>query len=154
MPQLSGSVCWVPLSCVSGGGCCASQRLTAPAAAKLLLLYFATTCTGLNRIRRTHPFCLLRVLLLPLTLNPCPTHCIHAHLLLQLGGHLPASLGQLKRLAHLSLNDNSFTGSIPAEWGGMKGLQKLYMYNNPGVKTLSLLWLCFHCCLFDSAVRS
>jgi hypothetical protein len=49
---------------------------------------------------------------------------------LQLSGSLPASLGRLSKLATLSLNDNQFSGKIPASWSGMTSLSKLWLYNN------------------------
>jgi len=49
----------------------------------------------------------------------------------QLSGSLPASLGDLKQLARLSINDNNFSGTLPSSWGGMSKLEKLYAYNNP-----------------------
>lgn len=49
----------------------------------------------------------------------------------QLTDALPASYGRLRSLERLSLNDNSFSGSIPSSWGNMGSLVKVYMYNNP-----------------------
>ncbi|KAF8378104.1 hypothetical protein HHK36_029440 [Tetracentron sinense] len=49
----------------------------------------------------------------------------------QLSGHLPDSLGHLKKLTSLQLARNSFWGSIPASIGSLSFLKELDLFINP-----------------------
>ncbi|HEY6320422.1 MAG TPA: hypothetical protein VJA16_02560 [Thermoanaerobaculia bacterium] len=48
----------------------------------------------------------------------------------QFSGDIPAGLGQLAGLTLLTLNGNQLTGEIPAELGQLTKLTKLWLYNN------------------------
>ncbi|KAF8399934.1 hypothetical protein HHK36_015805 [Tetracentron sinense] len=48
----------------------------------------------------------------------------------KLGANLPNSLGLLKNLRYLQLQENSFLGSIPASIGSLSSLKELYLSNN------------------------
>jgi Leucine-rich repeat (LRR) protein/tRNA A-37 threonylcarbamoyl transferase component Bud32 len=48
----------------------------------------------------------------------------------ELGGHIPAALGNCHQLTILDLADNGLSGSIPVTFGFLQALEQLMLYNN------------------------
>lgn len=50
-----------------------------------------------------------------------------------LTGTIPAELGSLARLRELIVRENRLTGAMPAELGELSAIERLHLFNNPGM---------------------